>query len=118
MSALCAAGAPEGLLLGLAFLLAVVLLPGQALAQAPEPHQFIQEYNGPATCEACHGNVTDQVIHSVHYSWEGKMDHYSPVSGSIARINWLAYSTRSWIFLAAVAAATWAAACCPSRPTR
>ncbi|MFZ2358694.1 MAG: hypothetical protein WA040_05065 [Anaerolineae bacterium] len=76
-------------LLGLAFLLAVVLLPGQALAQAPEPHQFIQEYNGPATCEACHGNVTDQVIHSVHYSWEGKMDHYSPVSGSIARINWL-----------------------------
>jgi hypothetical protein len=74
---------------GLALLLAVILLPGLAQAQAPEPHQAIQEYNGPATCEMCHGNVTDEVIHSVHYSWEGKMGHYSPVAGSIADINWL-----------------------------
>ena len=74
---------------GLALLLAVLLLPGLAHAQAPEPHTAIQEYNGPATCQMCHGNVTDEVIHSVHYTWEGKMDHYSPVAGSIARINWL-----------------------------
>lgn len=74
---------------GLALLLAVVLLPGLAQAQAPEPHQAIQEYTGPATCQMCHGNVTEEVIHSIHYTWEGKMDHYSPVAGSIARINWL-----------------------------
>ncbi len=74
---------------GLTLLLAVALLPGLVQAQAPEPHQAIQEYNGPATCEMCHGNVTDEVIHSIHYTWEGKMEHYSPVAGSIADINWL-----------------------------
>lgn len=74
---------------GLALLLAVICQPGAAQAQAPEPHKNIQEYNGPATCQACHGDVTEQVIHSVHYSWEGKMGHYSPVAGSIADINWL-----------------------------
>lgn len=75
--------------LALLSLLALLLGLQPAYAQPPEPHQYIQEYNGPATCQVCHGNVTDDVIHTVHYSWEGKMDHYSPVAGSIARINWL-----------------------------
>lgn len=79
----------KSLAVGLALLLAALALPTLVHAQAPEPHKSIQEYNGPATCEMCHGNVTDEVIHSIHYTWEGKMDHYSPVAGSIARINWL-----------------------------
>lgn len=62
---------------------------GPVLAQPPAPHQNIQEYNGPETCAQCHGDVAGQVIHSVHYSWDQKMDHYSPVAGSIAAINWL-----------------------------
>jgi hypothetical protein len=49
----------------------------------------MEDYQGPATCATCHGDVTEDVIHSIHYTWEGKMDHYSPVSGSTARINWL-----------------------------
>lgn len=74
---------------GLALLLAILLLPGLAQAQAPEPHQAIQEYTGPATCEMCHVNVTNDVIHSAHYTWEGKLDQYSPVAASTAAINWL-----------------------------
>ena len=74
---------------GFALLLALWLLPGLAQAQAPEPHQAIQAYDGPATCEMCHANVANDVIHSVHYTWEGKMDHYSPVAASIPAINWL-----------------------------
>lgn len=74
---------------GLAFLLAILVLPGLAQAQAPEPHQAIQEYTGPATCEMCHANVTNDVIHSAHYTWEGKLDQYSPVAASTAAINWL-----------------------------
>lgn len=70
-------------------LLALALGPQPAHAQPPEPHQFMQDYKGPVTCRICHGDVADQVIHSVHYTWEQKMDHYSPVAGSIARINWL-----------------------------
>lgn len=70
-------------------LLALALAPQPAHAQPPEPHQYIQEYEGPATCQMCHGNVTDDVIHSIHFTWEGKMGHYSPVAGSIADINWL-----------------------------
>lgn len=57
--------------------------------QAPEPHQYVEEYQGPVTCQMCHANVADQVLHSVHYTWEGKMDHYSLVAGTTARINWL-----------------------------
>ncbi len=70
-------------------LLALLLAPKVALAQPPAPHQYIDEYDGPATCAVCHGDVTDEVIHSVHYTWENKMDHYSPVAGTIANINWL-----------------------------
>jgi hypothetical protein len=70
-------------------LLALALWPQPAYGQPPEPHQYMQDYQGPATCQVCHGNVTDDVIHSVHYTWQEKMDHYSPVAGSIARINWL-----------------------------
>jgi hypothetical protein len=75
--------------LALLCLLALALLPRTVQAQPPEPHQYIQEYEGPATCQMCHGDMTEDVIHSVHYSWEGKMGHYSPVAGSIADINWL-----------------------------
>jgi hypothetical protein len=76
-------------LLAFLCLLAFALWPQPAHAQPPEPHQYMQDYKGPATCQICHGDVAGQVIHSVHYTWEQKMDHYSPVAGSIARINWL-----------------------------
>jgi hypothetical protein len=74
-------------MVGLALL--AFLLPALAQAQPPEPHQYMEEYNGPATCAVCHGDVADELIHAVHYSWEQKMDHYSPIAGTIARINWL-----------------------------
>ncbi len=82
---------PVGWAAGLALLCLLALTMGAepANAQPPEPHQYIQDYEGPATCAMCHGDVTEDVIHSIHYTWEGKMDHYSPVSGSTARINWL-----------------------------
>lgn len=76
-------------LAGLALLCALFFLPTLALAQPPEPHQYIQEYTGPATCATCHGDVAEDLIHTVHYSWDQKMDHYSPIAGTIARINWL-----------------------------
>ncbi len=73
-----------------ALLGAVLLLwPASALAQPPEPHQHIEEYAGPATCATCHGDVAEEVVHAVHYTWEQKMDHYSPIAGTIAAINWL-----------------------------
>ena len=34
------------------------------MAQPPEPHQYIQEYTGPATCEMCHPGIVDDVIQS------------------------------------------------------
>jgi hypothetical protein len=74
---------------GLALLAAILLLALPVLAQPPEPHQYIEEYVGPATCETCHGDVTTDVIHTAHYSWSEKMDHYNPIAGTIARINWL-----------------------------
>lgn len=81
------------LLAALAVLLGTVLValwhPALAMAQPPEPHQHIEEYTGPATCATCHGDVAEDVVHSVHYTWEKKMDHYSPVAGTIAAINWL-----------------------------
>ncbi len=70
-------------------LLMMLLTPGMAWADPPVEHQHIEEYTGPETCEACHLDDVDQVMHSVHYTWEEKMDHYSPLPGSIARINWL-----------------------------
>lgn len=76
-------------LAGATVLLALLFAPRPASAQPPAPHQYMEEYNGPATCTACHGDVADDVVHSVHYTWEGKLDHYSPVAGTIARINWL-----------------------------
>ena len=60
-----------------------------AYADAPEPHQYIEEYKGPQTCELCHPGATDDLIHSQHYLWSEKLDHYSPIPGTIARINWL-----------------------------
>ncbi len=33
--------------------------------------------------------MTGDVVHSVHYSWTEKMDHYTPLTASIPRINWL-----------------------------
>ncbi len=78
-----------GLALLAGLLSALLLLPGVVLAQPPEPHQYIQEYVGPATCEMCHAGVTEDVMHSVHYTWNEKLDHYSPIPATIARINWL-----------------------------
>ena len=77
------------LLSALGLLLALAWTPSIVLAQPPEPHQYIQEYEGAATCETCHGDVTGDVVHSVHYSWTEKMDHYTPLTASIPRINWL-----------------------------
>lgn len=59
------------------------------LAQPPEPHQYIEDYEGPATCQVCHGNVTKDVVHSVHYTWDNKLDHYSTVAATTTEINWL-----------------------------
>lgn len=82
------------LTLALALLVLAIwlLLPGwskRVYAQPPEPHQYIGEYEGPATCATCHGDVAEDVIHAVHYTWAEKMDHYSTIAGTIARINWL-----------------------------
>ncbi|NOZ72738.1 MAG: hypothetical protein GXP38_12650 [Chloroflexi bacterium] len=76
----------------LSFLLTILFLlnaPLLVLADPPPAHQYIQEYKGPETCEICHLNITDEVMHSVHYTWSEKMKHYSPIAGSIAEINWL-----------------------------
>ena len=70
-------------------LLMLFLLPTGVSADPPVAHQHIEEYTGPETCEVCHLDDVDQVMHSVHYTWEEKMDHYSPIPASIARINWL-----------------------------
>ncbi len=79
---------PAGWVLLLA-LLALMLIPGVVLADPPPEHQHIEEYTGPETCEVCHLGQADQVMHSVHDTWDEKMDHYSPLPGSIPRINWL-----------------------------
>ena len=79
----------SGVVIAAGILLAWVLMSSSVLAQPPTPHQYIDEYVGPATCATCHGDVADDVVHSVHYTWENKMDHYSPVAGTIASINWL-----------------------------
>ena len=70
-------------------LLAFMLFPTIVLADPPPEHQHIEEYAGPETCEVCHLDSADQVMHSVHYTWQEKMEHYSPLPGSIPRINWL-----------------------------
>ncbi|NPA90557.1 MAG: hypothetical protein GXO55_03775 [Chloroflexi bacterium] len=65
-------------------------MPGAPVrADAPEPHQYIEEYEGPRTCEICHPGTVDEVVHGQHYLWSEKLDHYSPIPGTIARINWL-----------------------------
>jgi len=71
------------------FLLALVLFPATVFADPPPEHQHIEAYTGPETCEVCHLGDAEEVMHSVHYTWAEKMDHYSPLPGSIARINWL-----------------------------
>ena len=70
-------------------LLALLFLPTVVWADPPPEHQHIEEYTGPETCEVCHLDMADQVMHTVHYTWNEKMDHYSPIPASIARINWL-----------------------------
>ncbi|MER2598802.1 MAG: cytochrome c3 family protein [Caldilineales bacterium] len=75
--------------LALLALLAIVFMPGVAQAQPPEPHTYINDYQGPATCRVCHGNIANDVVHSVHYTWGGQLDRYNLVAGSNARINWL-----------------------------
>ena len=70
-------------------LLVLMLVPGLALADPPPVPQYIQEYEGPETCEKCHLGAADEVAHSVHYTWSEKMDHYSPIPASIPKINWL-----------------------------
>ncbi len=75
--------------LPLLILLGLLLVPGLAWADPPPEHQYIQEYEGPATCEKCHLGIADEVTHSVHYTWSEKMDHYSPIPASIPKINWL-----------------------------
>lgn len=70
-------------------LLFILLTPTLAWADPPPEHQYIEEYTGPETCEVCHLDAADQVMHTVHYTWEEKMAHYSPIPASIARINWL-----------------------------
>lgn len=67
----------------------LLALPGPALADPPPAHQYIREYTGPETCNTCHIGIADQVIHSVHYTWAEKMDHYSPLPGTTAAIDWL-----------------------------
>jgi len=70
-------------------LLALVLVPGLAWADPPPEHQYIQEYEGPETCEKCHLGISDEVVHSIHYTWSEKMDHYNPIPATTTRINWL-----------------------------
>ena len=70
-------------------LAALALFPAHAWADPPPEHQHIEEYTGPETCQVCHLDSADEVMHSVHYTWDEKMDHYSPLPGSIPRINWL-----------------------------
>lgn len=70
-------------------LLLVLLAPLVVSADPPPPHQYIQEYTGPDTCETCHLGVTDEVMHSVHYTWSEKMGHYSPIPATVPSINWL-----------------------------
>lgn len=69
--------------------LVFVVFPGNVHADPPPAHQYMQEYEGPETCEKCHLGVTDEVVHSIHYTWSEKMDHYSPIPASTPKINWL-----------------------------
>ncbi len=70
-------------------LLAPILSPLPAQADPPPEHQYIQAYTGAETCAVCHLDMSDEVMHSVHYTWDKKLDHYSPIPASIPRINWL-----------------------------
>ena len=70
-------------------LLGLLFVPGLVWADPPPEHQYIEEYEGAATCEKCHLGITDEVAHSIHYTWSEKMDHYSPLPASIPKINWL-----------------------------
>ncbi|MCP4168930.1 MAG: hypothetical protein GY759_23960 [Chloroflexi bacterium] len=70
-------------------LLVVLLLPGVANADPPAPHQYMQEYEGPQSCETCHLGAAEQITQSMHYTWSEKMDHYSPIPATISSINWL-----------------------------
>lgn len=73
----------------LALLAGLLLWPSISHAQPPEPHRLINQYSGAETCELCHKGITDEVVHSVHYGWQEKLNRYSALAGSISRINWL-----------------------------
>ncbi len=48
-------------------LLALIGLPGIALAAPPAPHQSITAYQGPETCLACHPDAGKEVAQALHY---------------------------------------------------
>jgi hypothetical protein len=47
--------------------LALIALPGAAMAAPPAPHQAITEYKGPETCLACHPDAGKEVAQALHY---------------------------------------------------
>ena len=51
--------------------LALVALPGAALAAPPAPHQAITQYAGPETCLACHPDAGKEVAQALHYQHQG-----------------------------------------------
>ena len=60
----------RSLLLAILFL-ALIALPGAALAAPPAPHQGISEYKGPETCLACHPDAGKEVAQALHYQHQG-----------------------------------------------
>jgi hypothetical protein len=51
--------------------LALIALPGAALAAPSAPHQAITEYKGPETCLACHPDAGKEVAQALHYQHQG-----------------------------------------------
>ena len=62
----------RSLLLAILFL-ALIALPGAALAAPPAPHQAITEYKGPETCLACHPDSGKEVAQALHYQHQGRI---------------------------------------------
>lgn len=55
-----------------------------------ENHEgLITHYEGPSTCRACHPDEEEEVMTSVHYTFEDKMNYYGVMPFSTAAINWL-----------------------------
>lgn len=71
--------------------IAAVVLSGVLLGGLVEPclaipeHDAITQYDGPATCVACHPTHAEDVFRSVHYQWSGPTPNVPNIVGNAGK---------------------------------